>query len=132
MANEKRLIDANAPWIKRHFTKRLVDVFALVENIEDITWYHVNEAGRLTEGANSNRDIPLFKANDIFSALGSAPTVDAVEVVHGRWIMRGGKRYCSACQQKACVTRDTDDFWYTIGTNYCPNCGADMRGDGNV
>ena len=66
--------------------------------------------------------------------LSQAPTVDAVEVVHGRWVMRGGKRYCSACQQRACVTRDTDDFWYTVGTDYCPNCGADMRGakDGNL
>lgn len=57
-------------------------------------------------------------------------TIDAVPVMHGRWIMRGGKRYCSACHQKACVTRDSDDFWYTVGTNYCHNCGAKMdRGD---
>ena len=47
----------------------------------------------------------------------------------GRWIMRGGKRYCSVCQQRACVTRDSDDFWYTAGTDFCPNCGADMRGE---
>lgn len=50
---------------------------------------------------------------------------------HGRWLMRGGRRFCSACQQRACVTRDTDDFWYTVGTDFCPNCGADMRGTNN-
>lgn len=55
------------------------------------------------------------------------PTVDAVPVVHGKWIIRGGKRYCSVCKERACVTRDSEDFWYTVGTNFCPNCGADMR-----
>ena len=46
----------------------------------------------------------------------------------GRWVMRGGKRYCSHCGERACVTRDKEDFWYTKGTQFCPNCGADMRG----
>lgn len=48
------------------------------------------------------------------------------KVKHGRWVMRGGKRYCSECGQRACVTRDMEDFWYTVGTDYCPNCGARM------
>lgn len=45
---------------------------------------------------------------------------------HGRWIMRGGYRYCSECGKRACVTRDSEDFWYTVGTDYCPNCGTKM------
>ena len=60
--------------------------------------------------------------------LKNQPTIEAEPVVHGRWIMRGGKRYCSVCQARAGVTRDTDDFWYTVGTTYCPNCGAKMDG----
>ena len=48
----------------------------------------------------------------------------------GRWIMRGGKRYCSCCKQRACVTRDSEDFWYTVGTDYCPSCGARMDLEG--
>lgn len=44
----------------------------------------------------------------------------------GTWIMRGGKRYCSVCGDRACVTRDADDFWYTVGTKFCPSCGAKM------
>lgn len=51
---------------------------------------------------------------------------DVAPVVHGRWIMRGGKRFCSECKELACVTRDMEDFWYTKGTDYCPNCGAKM------
>lgn len=68
---------------------------------------------------------------DLCIALANAPAVDAVPVVHGRWVMRGGKLYCSACEQKACVARDSDDFWYTKGTDYCPNCGAQMDGGEN-
>lgn len=51
---------------------------------------------------------------------------DAEQIVRGTWIMRGGKRYCSVCGDRACVTRDTDDFWYTVGTKFCPNCGTKM------
>ena len=43
------------------------------------------------------------------------PTVDAVEVVHGRWI--DGMR-CSECGQVD---------W--TKPNYCPNCGAKMDGE---
>ena len=59
-----------------------------------------------------------------------APTVDAVEVVHGRWIQGesvldkdgGGSIYhCSEC----------GDWYHNFVPNYCPNCGAKMDGDGN-
>lgn len=56
------------------------------------------------------------------------PTADVATVRRGRWIMRGGKRYCSECGDRACVTRDSDDFWYTVGTDFCPSCGAKMDG----
>ena len=46
----------------------------------------------------------------------------------GEWVMRGGKRYCPVCKARACVTRDSEDFWYTVGTDFCPHCGSDMRG----
>ena len=61
--------------------------------------------------------------------LDEAPTVDAVEVVHGRWEYNRGAApseksyYCSVC-----ISGESD-----YGTdNYCPNCGAKMDGDGNV
>jgi predicted amidophosphoribosyltransferase len=50
--------------------------------------------------------------------LKEAPAVDAVPVVHGRWEARGFMGHnCSVCG----ALNDID-------TNYCPNCGADMRG----
>lgn len=58
--------------------------------------------------------------------INSVPAADVQPVVCGRWIARRGKLYCSACGKRACVTRDIDDFWYIVGTKYCPECGAEM------
>lgn len=50
------------------------------------------------------------------------PTVDAVPVVHGRWIpfhskISGDIQYCSACE-----------IGFVAKSNYCPHCGAIMDG----
>ena len=63
--------------------------------------------------------------------LEKAPTLTLDDLrPKGRWVMRGGKLYCSHCGERACVTRDKEDFWYTKGTHICPSCVADMRGGG--
>lgn len=98
-------------------------------------------------------EMRLIAENDIyalFSENGTArlhvadidvlPRVDAVEVVHGRWIHCQGKSnlwYCSECGEKILYnqTRRT----YNIEkrpvhevNRYCRGCGASMRdGDGN-
>ena len=63
------------------------------------------------------------------NVLDSTSTVDAVEVVHGRWLggyQQNGEQwryevpYCSLCEHRN-----------DAATNYCPNCGAKMDGDGN-
>ena len=80
MANEKRLIDANA-----------------------------------LRNALYEADAITMKGVAIINQF---PTVDAVEVVHGRWKGAGmGDYYCSVCQQLV-----------NPRTNYCPNCGAKMDG----
>ena len=63
-----------------------------------------------------------------------APTVDAVEVVHGRWELHGNdddcgcSYFCSNCHESY-----DEDWFYVHGQNrhwnYCPNCGAKMDGD---
>ena len=68
-----------------------------------------------------------------YGVLFRAPLVDATvravkalreEVVHGRWTYTDGEyeiyMICSECGW------DSD-----FRTNYCPNCGAKMDGDGN-
>ena len=60
----------------------------------------------------------------LYAIIEKQPTVDAVEVVHGRWgeyeVFKGAASLngypCSACGKRV-----------SAKTNYCPNCGADMR-----
>ena len=91
MANEKRLIDANA------FKQSLeIDRFGYTDIVK------VN--------------IALEKSN-----------VEAVEVVHGRWISRicsYGTPKCSVCDWSIPYSEDSR----LDATNYCPNCGAKMDG----
>lgn len=105
MANEIRLIDANA----------------LLKAIE--YEYDLNYG-----------EIPLdpIKFADMVK---DAPTVDAVPVVHGRWVPHMeemedgfGKTHlvqtgvmCSECGSYSCC-----------GGNFCNNCGAKTDGDGNA
>lgn len=63
--------------------------------------------------------------NGVISLIEKAPTVDAVPVVHGRWILKETcgpntkKFHCSVCNKvpKSLCTE-----------TYCPNCGAKMDG----
>ena len=65
----------------------------------------------------------VYDTNAVLESIDEQPTVDAVEVVHGEWItkcMEGSwthYRYsCSNCGSG-----------FDSNSNYCPNCGADMR-----
>lgn len=76
---------------------------------------------------------PYDDNEDILEAciniLHNASTVDAVEVVHGRWVMKetmirspfAKNYYCSECKEETNCT-----------SNYCPHCGAKMDGRSNV
>lgn len=69
-------------------------------------------------GWNPNRETVIRKYFE------EVPAVDAAPVMHGRWTyfncVGTGRYQCSECLH-----------WVDAGTdrNYCPNCGADMRGD---
>ena len=70
----------------------------------------------------------LISLKDLFECIDDMPTVDAVEVVHGRWIEKQ--------ERIRMVEDDVDIYWVCsvcgateIGkTNYCHNCGATMDG----
>ena len=52
------------------------------------------------------------------------PTVEAKPVVRGKWHVQDNtftKFKCSNCKAKN----------FTMKSNFCPNCGADMRGEKN-
>ena len=109
MANEKRLIDANALLEKKR--SHCIGHGEIGYSVDE--WYIRN-----------------------------APTIDAVEVVHGRWEDEHGGKYanpryrCSVCKKRALYKfeRDLLDNWKEVQalTDYCPYCGAKMDGDGNA
>ena len=63
--------------------------------------------------------------NNAIRLITNAPTVDAVQVRHGRWINKRGGFWevatCSECRE-VCPTAG-------IVPKYCPGCGAKMDGD---
>ena len=85
--------------------KRLIDAYKLEELLR----------------SNSGR---YHHKDDVIAAIAGQPTVDAVEVVHGRWVHKGAWHIeCSECQYILAHIGEAK--------NYCPNCGAKMDGDGN-
>ena len=54
------------------------------------------------------------------------PTIDAVEVVHGRWERGIAYFMCSECRKDAPISSLTGKQYKA---NYCPNCGAKMDGE---
>ena len=98
MANEKRLIDANA---------------LLYEYCQ----------------ANGCNEVIDEVCPNCFTAglIANAPTVDAVEVVHGRWVF-GTANHREYMKCSECLHSYTPDGTFC----YCPNCGAKMNGDWNA
>ena len=59
----------------------------------------------------------------ILTELEFAPKADVVEVVHGRWIVKGQEVFCSHCDKESGY-----NYWGASAfSDYCPNCGAKME-----
>ena len=97
--------------------KRLIDAHALRQTMESNLYWGLDSDGA------------------ILDTIDEAPTVDAVEVVHGHWISltdcSNAGVYCSVCHKK--VWKE-DYAWCNrknkLRSNYCPNCGAKMDLEG--
>ena len=112
VANEKRLIDANA--LRQMFDEREADDVELYGGV------HIVEC---------------FPADDAKEIVDQMPTVDAVEVVHGRWIKYKDEKFIGYDADGRIKYRNV--YYYNCdkcghGTaaksNYCPACGAKMEG----
>lgn len=64
-------------------------------------------------------DCSIMKAKSEFQAL---PAADVRPVVRGKWI----DGFCSACHTEAITEWNDVGGEYAL-SNFCPNCGADMR-----
>lgn len=74
-------------------------------------------------------DEPHWETIILKDRIDNAPTVDAVPVVQGKWTRENnyGIWKCSECGCKVNrVNPLKGNIWNYY---YCPNCGADMRGE---
>ena len=65
---------------------------------------------------------------EIKEAVESVPAVEP-ERKKGEWIYDGIRGRFPACKCSICGHYENADWALLQGTNYCPHCGADMRGD---
>ena len=90
--------------------KRLIDAKALLKSY-DVAWMvEYDESGCGVR----KKAIPT-------KTIEEAPTIDAVEVVHGRWVFDRPNHYkCSLC----------DAMWSGVVRfmKFCPDCGMPMDG----
>lgn len=78
------------------------------------------------KGEFTGNFIDAYPTALVHAIIDSAPTIDAVPVVHGYWIKNSGNSYtvkCSICKSE----RISSDSWF----EYCPRCGAKMGGETN-
>lgn len=105
MATEKRLIDANAPIKKLEERRNL-----FIDAWQGFAYLSPSDKARVDE------------IDTCIAEIINAPTVDAVEVVHSWWEKSAeGYKICHHCKADVAI--------FSGHKNYCPNCGADMRGD---
>ena len=75
-------------------------------------------------------DIPPFiglTAGFVKQFIDKAPTIEATPVVNGYWV---DHYICSNCGKRSTAGLDAD-VWTCYEPPFCPNCGANMDGDGN-
>ena len=87
----------------------------------------MNEFIEQCQGNDFNR-LTLLEIGEtidrIYRKYGTLPTVDAVEVVHGQWIVDGsGVVICSEC--------GAEHEWIDYRSTFCEDCGAKMDGETN-
>ena len=99
---------------------RLVDLDEVINAIYSTDWYHLFN-GKLSEGAEGEESA-LYKAEDVYKAIGEVPVMDVEFVGDGNWIVIDDEP-CKvwACDQCGFILEGEEPY------RYCPSCGANMR-----
>lgn len=95
-----------------------------MEKVEYIEREAVEKEAVCSSSRGGARFIPLLAVKYIKSA-------DVAPVVHGRWIMRGGKFRCSICDARASWEKEGGTGGWSheyvqVKSRYCHSCGARM------
>ena len=89
-----------------------------INAIESLPTWWADEGGYY--GGMQQPRVALLEPEDVINAIKKIPSADVAEVKHGTWLAIGNTGLAS-CKCGYITDR------YSI-YNYCPNCGADMRG----
>ncbi len=111
MSYTKRLIDANA-------FRRRIEAFVATARYKGI-----NNVPTGYESCNPTEYMRGYERGvmDAYTVAVEQPQVDAVEVVHARWV--DVREYCGDYMCSNCK-----ELSRTKTYNYCPDCGAKMDG----
>ena len=95
-----------------------------------------DELDNIIAGVNSKGwGITRNEYKKVESILLEFPTADVRENVKGEWVDKEGVPRCSNCNTAApfaiCGYMWHAQDFERVLSNFCPNCGADMRGDAN-
>jgi len=96
---------------------RLIDADALIVEIKTCLW----------DWESVNGIMAKTVLNQTITDIGNMPTIDAVPVKHGKWVVVpdevfADSYFCSVCRNEPIV----DLYGEYCLSNYCPNCGAKM------
>lgn len=69
-----------------------------------------------------------YDLRDFLDDLADIPSVTPQEPRKGHWIKHDTYYDCSLCGCVAPCTETADSFLWKL-SNFCPDCGADMRGE---
>lgn len=79
---------------------------------------YIDRAPFIEDLTAMKKEYDAISIDGMIKALATAPAADVAPVVHGEWIDRDGKTWCSKC--------DASNKQYK--PPYCPHCGARMDG----
>ena len=100
---------------------RLIDADALKEKVA-LMWCDNNH---ITESMNEIIDNASTAIAVDFGVAGRDTTIYSRP--HGEWKHNNfDEHYCNKCGNFALWSEETDDY-HEVQSNFCPNCGADMR-----
>lgn len=101
----------------------------------------MDEYIKKSDALNAIGSITMYKGSIPFDTakyrIEGIPAADVRELVRGKWVdpPTGEQTYCSVCGEDAFIEITEIDeiskFGFTIKSEFCPHCGADMRGDRN-
>ena len=108
---------------------------ALCDNLREYKVHPVPISSDESEVKGYNDGIDLA-----ISVIAEFPSAEPEQRKKGRWIYEKinsytSRTYCSKCGNSAPFIYKSDDYYGShaygedVRTNFCPNCGADMRGE---